>query len=220
MYRNLNNDDNHLGWTNRRTIGVVGMRRNMGSLAEQLVKEGENQKAIDAMDKTFEILSVERYPLDYLELGMLDVYYSAGDNEKGNDLIRKVFDHTLDELNYYLKDDPIIDAGYNQSQQIAVAIMHNIFRTLEVHKQTALLSELQPKVKEMLATKSTIVQRVNDYSAREKQLMNIFFSLPDNRVQEWFGGLSNSDKQFVAELNELSRQEIKILQLYVSWINE
>jgi hypothetical protein len=218
MYRNLNNEDNHLGWTNRRTIGVVGMRRNMGALADQLVKEGQNQKAIETLDKAFEILSVERHALDYLELGMLNTYYQAGDKEKGDALVRKVFDYTLDELDYYLKDDPIIDVGYNQSQQIAVAVMHTVFRTLEQNRRTALIDELQPLVKEMLSKKSIIVDIINEYTDREKQLMNIFFSLQEERVQDWFGSLSNADKQFVAELNELSRQEIKILQLYVSWI--
>lgn len=218
MYRNLNNDHNHMGWTNRRTIGVVGMRRNMGALAEQFVKEGENQKAIETLDQAFNTLSVERYPLDYLELDMLNTYYEAGDAEKGNALVRQVFNYTLDELNYYLKDDPVIDAGYNQSQQIAVAVMHTIFRTLSRNNQTDVIDELQPLVKEMLSRKSIIVDIVDKYTDREKQLMNIFFSLPENKVQDWFGSLPNADKQFVAELNELSRQEIKILQLYVSWI--
>jgi hypothetical protein len=219
MYRNLNNEDNHLGWTNRRTIGVVGLRRNMGSLAAELVKEGQKQKAIDAMDKSFEILSVERHPLDYLELEMLNTYYAAGAPEKGNDLVKKVFNHTIDELDYFLKDDPIIDVGYNQSQQIAVAVMHNIFRVLERNKQNELLEELKPQVKEMLSSKSLIVERIGQYGEREKQLMNIFFSIPEDKVQEWFKSLPNEDKQFITELNNLSRQEIKILQLYMSWTN-
>jgi len=219
MFRNLNNPDVHLGWTNRRTISVVSMRRKMGQLAETLIREGENEKAIKTVDNTFEILPIERQPLDYMEMDLLSAYYKAGAVEKGNALIQKVFDQTYGELDYYLKDDPVIDVGYGQDQQIAVAKMHEITNQLRIFNQQELQKELQNRIVELLRTKSDIVSEIEGYTNHQKQLMRTFFQLDESSVQQWFQNLKPEDRSFITDINRLSRQQIKILQLYMSWVN-
>lgn len=218
MYRNLNNPDVHLGWTNRRTMSVVSLRRKMGQLAQTLIDEGKTKKAIETVDNTFEILPLNRKPLDYMEMDLLSAYYKAGSIEKGNELVRDVFDQTYGELDYYLKDDPFVDAGYNQDQQIAVAKMHTITQQLSRYNQRDLKKELQNRIVSLLRTKSDIVSEIEGYTPKQKQLMKVFFSLDQNSVQQWFQSLDPQDRQFVSKINSLSRQQIKVLQLYMSWV--
>ncbi len=218
MYRNLNNPDVHLGWTNRRTMSVVSLRRKMGLLAEEYIKTGERDKAITTLDQSLKILPLEREPLDYMEMSLLGNYYEAGNIKKGNDLLKKAFTQTLDDLDYYLKDDPIIDIGYQQDQQIAVAIMHNITKVLNRYNQSDLQNQFRKEIKTLLENKSQIVKTVDEYGNHQKQLVRTFFALRENQIQQWFQSLPGKDRQFISDLNSLNRQDIKILQLYMSWL--
>ncbi|MDA3867633.1 MAG: DUF2723 domain-containing protein [Salinivirgaceae bacterium] len=218
MYRNLNNDNVHLDWTNRRTLSVVSFRRKMGQLAQQFIKEGKKQKAIETLDKALEILPISRQPLDFMETEFFDGYYQAGARKKGDQLMRSVFESNLQELNYYLKNDPRINAGYQQDQQIAVATMQGVVMALKQNNANELFEELKGNLKEVLTNNSNVIQQIESYTAHEKNLMNIFFSLQDNSVQQWFQNLPPEDRAFIVDLNNLKRQDIRIMQLYVSWI--
>lgn len=218
MYRNLDNIAVHQDWTNIRTLSVVSFRRKMGQLAETFIAEGNFEKAVSTLDNALRILPVERNPLDFMESTFIGSYFKANAPEKGRELATKVFNHTLDELNFYLTDNEKIDAGYQQSQQMAVAMMQSIIAEVEPHNETALLETFQTQLKQLLGEKSTIVEQIGNYTPHQQRLMRMFFSMQDGNIQKWYQSLPNNDKEFIANLNSINRQDIKILQLYLNWI--
>lgn len=218
MYRNLDNIDVHQDWTNLRTLSVVSFRRKMGQLADQLIIDGQKEKAIKTLDQALAILPIERVPLDFMETSYISNYFEAGARDKGVDLVQNVFDHTINELNYYLKDDVRIDAGYQQNQQLAVAMMHSVLNELRQYKENEMLEKFEAQLKTLLKDKSTIISNLEKYSNHEIQLIQVFFSMQDQNVQQWYQNLPAADRSFISNLNSIQKQDIKILQLYMNWV--
>ena len=79
----------------------ISFRSNLARLAEQLVKENKNEKAIEILD-----LAMEKMPLDYfgyysLVTPIAATYYRAGNAAKGSALATKLAAKYTDKLSYY-----------------------------------------------------------------------------------------------------------------------
>jgi hypothetical protein len=79
----------------------ISFRSNLARLAEQLVKENKNEKAIEILD-----LAMEKMPLDYfgyysLVTPIAATYYRAGNAAKGSALATQLAAKYTDKLSYY-----------------------------------------------------------------------------------------------------------------------
>lgn len=82
------------------TIGVMKYRNTFLRLAEAMAKEGENDKAIAALDKCLEELPTSQVPIDNNIVSYLPLYYSLGQTEKGNNLTRELLKVNYQTLKY------------------------------------------------------------------------------------------------------------------------
>ena len=64
------------------------------------------KKAIEVLDKAFEVMPEENVPYDVFVMGLAENYYAAGDNEKGNELVARLADIYEKEYSYYLRLEP------------------------------------------------------------------------------------------------------------------
>ena len=93
---NVAKDDYFIDYQNIYTFcGVMGYRDLFSSVARELNRVGEKEKAVELLDKCQSVMRDDRYPLDmtYLHLGneiavsnMIEEYYRAGATEKARDL--------------------------------------------------------------------------------------------------------------------------------------
>lgn len=110
MYQNLMNDfefgnakdpNVYLDETNRRMAS--NFRNIYARLAEQLINEGEKEKAIEVLDRVMYEMPEHSYPYNFFILNIIEGYYKAGANYKGRELANTYAERLEGELRYYNK---------------------------------------------------------------------------------------------------------------------
>ena len=77
------------------------------SLAEALVKEGKNDKALEVLDKCMQVLPPENVPLDYTALSTGELYYVLGQKEKAAEIFTGIADNMIRNINWYFRLNPM-----------------------------------------------------------------------------------------------------------------
>ena len=76
-------------------------------LAEALVKEGKNDKALEVLDKCMQVLPPENVPLDYTALSTGELYYVLGQKEKAAEIFTGIADNMMRNINWYFRLNPV-----------------------------------------------------------------------------------------------------------------
>lgn len=77
------------------------------SLANALIREGKNGKAIEALDHCQKVIPPQSVRYDYSGLQFADAYRQAGANDKAIEVYEQVIDNYMRSLNWYFR----LDAG-------------------------------------------------------------------------------------------------------------
>jgi len=96
---NMEVDGVYLDETNRRLS--YNMRNISGRLAKELVKQGENEKAIAVCDRAMEKMPVSKFYYNYFLLGIIEAYYDAGADEKARVIVDGFSAAMEEEIRYY-----------------------------------------------------------------------------------------------------------------------
>ena len=116
-YGNMEVPDVYLDETARRL--TYNLRTIYGRLANKLIEEGDNQRAIEVCDRAMEIMPIEKFDFDYFIIGLLEAYYRAGDIEKGHMYVTKFADKLDEELAYFAQFKGKDKRAVNQEIQSA-----------------------------------------------------------------------------------------------------
>jgi tetratricopeptide (TPR) repeat protein len=81
---------------------AINIRNNLGRLASALVDEGQNEKAVEVLDKTMELLPPDRIPHNYFSLFLAEAYYRTGELEKGDEILEGLGGLNSQELDFFL----------------------------------------------------------------------------------------------------------------------
>jgi tetratricopeptide (TPR) repeat protein len=134
MYANLMNkfnfgnmelEDVYLDETARRL--TYNLRTIYGRLANKLVEEGQNEKALEVCNYAMSKMPVEKYGFDYFILGLLEAYYKAGDAETARKYVEMFADDLDEELAYYAQFRGRDRKGVTQEIQSAGQYYQMIF---------------------------------------------------------------------------------------------
>jgi len=96
---------------------VQNLRLQMMKLSDELIAKGEKAKAIEILDKTFEVMPVEneQVPAGDISHYLCANYYEAGDTVKGDLIGKTLVNLQLQKLNHYTNlDDKFV--GYVWSE--------------------------------------------------------------------------------------------------------
>ncbi|MBN2263820.1 MAG: DUF2723 domain-containing protein [Prolixibacteraceae bacterium] len=96
---NVNHPKVYVDENNRRML--TNLRNNFQRLAEGLIAEGKNDKAIEALDKCMDIIPASKVPYDYFALQIAKAYLSAGATEKAQQMLKDMAGEFSNELRYY-----------------------------------------------------------------------------------------------------------------------
>jgi hypothetical protein len=88
----------YLDETNRRSCNL---RTNFGRLANELVAEGENEKALEALDFAMAKMPVEKFGCDYPLLGIIEAYTAANAFSKADSIINLILGRLEGEALYF-----------------------------------------------------------------------------------------------------------------------
>jgi len=87
-------DENNL----RMTMNVRG---NYARLAEALIAQGKNERAVEVLDFCMAKMPSDRVPYNVFSIQFPELYFRAGAAEKGRKYLKAMWDKAKDELNYY-----------------------------------------------------------------------------------------------------------------------
>jgi len=117
----------------------ISFRSNMARLAEELINEGEDQKALQIID-----LALEKMPVDYfgyysLLVPFVDGYYRLGADENGAKLLQQIAEKYADRLRYFASLN--INDQYGLGEEIITEIerYRTLMEALLVHTDTRIM---------------------------------------------------------------------------------
>jgi hypothetical protein len=112
-------DENNLRMTNN-------LRLQFSNLAEQLIIEQKEDKALNVLDRSLEVMPDHNVPFDKLMVPIAENYYELGENEKANAITKTVFDRYAEDFEYYMSLDPKFAVQLQQDIQIAYSVMRRL----------------------------------------------------------------------------------------------
>jgi len=110
---------------------------------QDFIKKGNNQKAIDLIDKYFEAFPHMNFPYDYNTIYFINSYIAAGAEDKAKEIMRFLARETADHLIFYNSLAPQdLAAGFNKDQDMANSTRGSLLNFAKQLKDQALTDEL------------------------------------------------------------------------------
>ncbi len=151
VWGNVNSPDVYLDDYNKKALNIIQARYLFARLAQALLQKNENEKAVEVLDKMFDLFPNERIPLSYDSNPAIEMYYMAGEIEKGNKYARIVAENSLQKLSYYIQLPERFAAAVQEEQTREMAAVQNILMIADRYDQEELKNEVDGKLKELIA---------------------------------------------------------------------
>ena len=130
-YGNMELPDVYLDETNRRLS--YNLRTIFGRLANELVNEGKNDKAVEVLDFAMEKMPAEKFGYNYFVFGIIDAYYKAGATDKARELTWAFADRLDDELNHFASFDRADMRRASNEWRTNLQFYQMLLRNVQIH---------------------------------------------------------------------------------------
>jgi hypothetical protein len=149
----------YLDWTHISTLSVIGLREKFGRLAEELLNEGEKDKAIKVLDKISKMLPNERVSYNYEIFSIANGYFQAGQKSKGEEVLKKMQQVTVENLEYFksLPKSQLDGVGYEI--RINIYMLQEIIRMASVYQLKNIEKEVTTYYKSVESRFMTYLQQ-------------------------------------------------------------
>ena len=124
---------------------LMNFRSNFGRLAKELFIEGKKEKAIEVADYCTELMPNDLVPYNYFNISIAEVYYQAGEKEKGNEIIELMAESSVQELIFYNSLDKDKYNTVSTEAQRSLALLQELIRLVQNQNQPELLKDLEGK---------------------------------------------------------------------------
>ncbi len=136
----LNEPDVSVDRESERTSGM--MKQNYSLLARTLSNLHKYDSAVKVMDRGLYFFPPEKFIFDYGMIPWAENYYQAGETEKGNEVVRHIFERYTEDLDYYNNLDNRFVSYYQNDIQRALAVLQSISQLTRNYKQKELADEI------------------------------------------------------------------------------
>jgi len=138
-------NDIYMDETNRRM--TMSLRITFSRLADQLYEENKLEKAKEVLDKAFEVMPEKNVPYDVFVMYLAESYYKIGENERANEIVRKLVDIYEKELNYYFSLKPKFANTIKSDRQQALSILNRLLMlTTQLYPQDEFGKEMSQRL--------------------------------------------------------------------------
>ncbi len=139
-YGNMNCPGIYLDEINMRMTNTL--RNTFSRLANALLLEGKNEKAIAVCNKCIEVMPDNTVPYNEFLVPIVNVYYGCGQNDKAYAIASRLGEYCRQELNYF-KQFTGVDAIYTATEKNeAVLLLEKLIEVSKTYKQSALEKKL------------------------------------------------------------------------------
>ena len=150
VWGNVNDPDIHLDEYNKKQINIMQTRYMFARLADALNREGETEKAEQAIDRMFELFPNDRIPYTYDSFPALEQYYRAGANEKANEVARIMATNSLEMINYFSSLPENLAVSIEDEQNRQIANLRNLVIITRNYKQDDLNKEIDEQLQALI----------------------------------------------------------------------
>jgi hypothetical protein len=151
VWGNVNDPDVHLDEYNKKEIKIIQARYMFARLAQNLIERGDNEKAIEVLDRMFELFPDEKMPLTYDSFPAVEMYYRAEAVEKANDVIRILAKNSFDMLEYYISLPVNLSNSVKNEQSREMSNLQNILILTRRNEQLELNKEIDDRLKALVS---------------------------------------------------------------------
>jgi hypothetical protein len=134
----------YLDENNRRMFS--NYRRTFGSLAKDLLINGDTLKAVEAVKKGLSIVPAEKLPNDFFSIGLAEVLIRAGKKEDGEKLIDDIMDYSKSYLEYAISINPEERFGLEYPTGINMQALLDIYNMAMRLKLDNLIAKVEPEI--------------------------------------------------------------------------
>lgn len=114
---NMEKPDVYIDENNSRMM--MNIRNTFNRLAETLVAEGQNDKAVKVLDRCVELIPHKVVPYNYFSMMMAETYFKAGQPAKGKEIINTIMTDYKEQLDYfYTLKNPLRNSVDEEIQRI------------------------------------------------------------------------------------------------------
>ena len=145
LYNNIMNvfrydglNDETLYFDEHHMRSIRNYRSNFARLANELVKEGDFERAKKVLDKCLETLPEKTVPYDYFMVPLMENYYQIGEIEKANAIAKRLSEIADHDLYFYYNGT---DFGeFLSEKNTSLVIVRDINRLATQYKQDDILT--------------------------------------------------------------------------------
>lgn len=148
---NVNDPDIYLDEYNRKAVNIIQARYMFARLARGLIEKGDKKRAVEVLDRLFEIFPDEKIPLSFDSMPAVELYYLAGENEKASKLVRTLSENGFEMLNYYTSLPERFVSAIEQEQNNNISLIQNMKILATRYNQPELAKEIDDKLNGLIS---------------------------------------------------------------------
>ena len=152
---NINDPEIYIDEYNKKEIKIIQARYMFARLAQNLIAEDETEKAIEVLDRMFEIFPDQKLPLTFDSFPAVELYYRADETEKANELVRVLAKNSFEMLEYYISLPEKFASSIKIEQSREMSHLQNILVLTKRYNQLDINTEIDNKLKELIARLSS-----------------------------------------------------------------
>ncbi len=145
LYNNVMNvfkydglNDESLYFDEHHMRSIRNYRSNFARLANELVKEGDFERAKKVLDRCLETLPEKTVPYDYFMVPLMENYYKIGETEKANEIAKRLTEIAENDLSFFYTGTEF--GEYINEKNNSLVIVRDINRLATQFKQDVILT--------------------------------------------------------------------------------
>ncbi len=150
VWGNVNDPDVFLDEYNKKQINIMQSRYMFARLADALNSEGKKEKAIEVVDRMFEIFPNEKIPYTYDSFPAVEQYYRAGATDKANEVIRIMAKNSIELIGYYAALPERFAKSVENEQNRQISSLRNLVILTRNYKQDELNKEIDSQLQALI----------------------------------------------------------------------
>ena len=151
---NMNDPKVYIDENNGRMM--MNIRNTFNRLAETLVEEGQNEKAIKVLDRCNELIPNRVVPFSYFAMMMSETYFHAGQPAKGKEMINTILTGYREQLDYFFKLDRPMRNSVDDEIQRMLYFMREITMICSRNNEAELQKEVSDSFNSYLERYSSL----------------------------------------------------------------
>ena len=151
VWGNVNSPDVYLDEYNKKAINIIQARYLFARLSQALIEKGDNKRAVEVLDRMFEIFPNEKIRLTFDSFPAVELYYLAGETEKANNLVSILSKNSFEMIEYYTSLPDHFASAIDEEQNREISLINNLVILTTKYKQEELNKQINNKLDEIIS---------------------------------------------------------------------